>query len=127
MKKGSTVIVGLVILVLIFAVTTIFFFLQTQKDKTPSPANQVKQPISSPTSSPGTSNDDETANWETYTGKLINVSFKVPPNWSVEEKDGVLYQGEKVNTSIRVTGSEGGFTFTKNVFRGFSGIKQVRE
>ena len=71
---------------------------------------------------------DETADWETYKGKLINVSFKIPPDWTVEEKDGLIHNGEKINTSITIsdkTKNTNSLSITQNFFGGFSGISLI--
>ncbi len=44
------------------------------------------------TSPPATK--DETADWKTYEGKLVNLSLKYPSNWTVSEDDKGVYVGE---------------------------------
>ena len=70
---------------------------------------------------------DGTTDWQSYEGKLIKVQFKVPPSWEIEEKDGSIFEGKKVNTMIitRNPAKSRGFTITENPSGGFAGLYEI--
>ena len=113
--------------ILFIALPFIGFSLGMQYQQT---LNQVKQSqittnarINLPTPTP-----DPTANWKTYTGVNIKISFKVPVGWLVQERDGDIYDGKKINTTINIYDPKNkmSLSIVEN-FRGSpGGVNQVR-
>ncbi len=98
----------------------------------------IQKPTLAPTQSPSNSDkitnqnspspdtSDETANWKTYNAKVAKVSFKLPLGWSVIEREGAVYNGEKANRDVILKGeNDFGITYTENFFGGFAGTKVI--
>lgn len=90
--------IGIILTVAIIAIGGIWYFVQSTEDKAPAAEEEttVKVSTSSPKQKTVTKEveKDETADWKTYQGKLINLSLKYPSNWTVGEDNKGVYLGE---------------------------------
>ncbi|OGY21641.1 MAG: hypothetical protein A2126_03220 [Candidatus Woykebacteria bacterium GWB1_45_5] len=92
------------------------------------PTTSTKRATPSAKKATPSAQKDETAGWQEYTGKYIKITFKYPPRWTVEEEDGMIHEGEKINTEISIKDPSLGtdITFIENFFGGFGCMRPYK-
>ncbi len=125
----KSIIIGIIIGSVIIGIVTIAFYLYLNKPKEEISSKQTATPKTSIPSSKTTKETEiepsaqksKTAGWKIHKGNLISIEFKIPTNYTAEEKDGVVLEINKVNTKILVKDSSDKLflTFTKNFLGGF--------
>ncbi len=109
----KNILIGVVIgVVLIGLGVLIFLILQPKPEPTTTVTTKKATPaakISTPSAE-----KDETADWETYTGETISVSFKIPQNFIVKDQKGKI-QNTWVEGLITVSDEKGEQVFSVNI------------
>lgn len=109
MQKGQIliwIIVGA--LVMVIAGGAYIFGRSTSSKLSPTPVvSQTPQPTPAPSSS------DETANWKTYTNKLLKVEFNYPSNFSFKEDSNRGTSATTIQDTVRFKFNDKEFVFEK--------------